>query len=308
MHRQPGPETVLELEKVTFRRENRDLIRGVSLSVRAGEHWALLGANGAGKSTLMGLCGAITHPSSGTVRVLGERLGRVELQALRRSIGHVNPRHNILSPLTIRQVVLTGLTGSNELPARWEPSPDEAARADALLEEMNLDAKAASRWPTLSQGERGRALIARALISTPALLLLDEPCTGLDVAAREQLLESIETLSRAHPQMASVLVTHHLEELPVTTSHALIISDGQSVAAGEAADVITTENISAAFRHPIEVEHRYGRWQARVNRAAFPRKYTTFRIGQWFPPKREHERPRRLALCICAQYQREIFP
>lgn len=267
MHRQPSAEIVLELENVVFHRENRNIINGVSLSVRAGEHWALLGPNGAGKSTLMGLCGAVTHPSSGAVRVLGERLGHVELQALRRLIGHVNPRHNMLSPLTVRQVVLTGLTGSNELPARWEPSRDETARTEALLEEMNLTAKAGFRWPTLSQGERGRALIARALISAPALLLLDEPCTGLDVAAREQLLESIETLSRIHPHVASVLVTHHLEELPATTSHALVMSDGQSVAAGLAAEVITTENISTAFRHPIEVEHQYGRWHARVNRS-----------------------------------------
>jgi iron complex transport system ATP-binding protein len=252
---------------VTFRRGDKEIIGGVSLSVRAGEHWALLGANGAGKSTLMGLCGAVNHPSSGTVRVLGERLGRVELQALRRSIGHVNPRHQILSPLTIQQVVLTGLTGSNDLPARWKPSPAEVARADALLEELGLAGKAASRWPTLSQGERGRALIARALISDPKLLLLDEPCTGLDVAAREQLLETIAILTHTHPQMASVLVTHHLEELPATTSHALLIADGRAVAAGPAAETITTENITAAFRHPIEVEHRHRRWSARVDRS-----------------------------------------
>ena len=266
MNHQPNLEKVLELEDVTFRRGDKEIISGVSVSVRAGEHWALLGANGAGKSTLMGLCGAVTHPSSGAVRILGESLGRVELQALRRSIGHVNPRHRILSPLTIRQVVLTGLTGSNELPARWEPTSAELARADALLEELGLAGKAASRWQTLSQGERGRALIARALISSPKLLLLDEPCTGLDVAAREQLLETIDILTHTHPQMASVLVTHHLEELPTTTSHALLIADGQTVAVGPAAEIITSANITAAFRHPIEVEHRHRRWSARVDR------------------------------------------
>jgi iron complex transport system ATP-binding protein len=266
MNHQPNREPVLELEDVTFRRGDREIISGVSLCVREGEHWALLGANGAGKSTLMGLCGAVTHPSSGSVRVLGELLGRVELQALRRSIGHVNPRHQILSALTIRQVVLTGLTGSNELPARWEPTPAQLARAADLLEDLGLAGKAASRWPTLSQGERGRALIARALISSPRLLLLDEPCTGLDVAAREQLLETIDILTHTHPQMASVLVTHHLEELPTTTSHALLIADGRTVAAGPAAETITSGNITAAFRHPIEVEHRHRRWSARVDR------------------------------------------
>ncbi|MBT2515621.1 ABC transporter ATP-binding protein [Arthrobacter sp. ISL-30] len=266
MNYQPKVERVLELEDVTFRRGDRDIISRISLSVGAGEHWALLGANGAGKSTLMALCGAIAHPSSGTVRVLGERLGRVELQALRRAIGHVNPRHEALSSLTIRQVVLTGLTGSNHLPQRWEPTTAHSARADTLLEEMGLVNKAASRWTNLSQGERGRALIARALISSPKLLLLDEPCTGLDVAAREQLLETIDILTRTHPEMASILVTHHLEELPTTTSHALLIADGEAVAAGPAAEIITTENITAAFRHPIQVEHRHRRWSARVGR------------------------------------------
>lgn len=266
MVHQPEHEKVLELEDVTLRRGDREIVKGVSLSVGAGEHWALLGANGAGKSTLMGLCGAVTHPSSGTVRVLGERLGRVELQALRRSIGHVNPRHRILTPLTIRQVVLTGLTGTNELSARWEPSPEQLSRADALLEELGLTRKAGLSWPALSQGERGRALIARALISSPKLLLLDEPCTGLDVAAREQLLETIDFLTRTHPQIASVLITHHLEELPATTSHALLIAEGRTVASGSAAEVITSENVTAAFHHPIRVEHRHGRWSARVDR------------------------------------------
>jgi iron complex transport system ATP-binding protein len=266
MNYQPNAERVLELEDVTFRRGDKDIISRISLSVGAGEHWALLGANGAGKSTLMGLCGAIAHPSSGSVRVLGERLGQVELQALRRSIGHVNPRHEVLAPLTIRQVVLTGLTGSNHLPQRWEPTTVQSARTDTLLEEMGLGKKAAFRWANLSQGERGRALIARALISSPKLLLLDEPCTGLDVAAREQLLETIDMLRYTHPEMASILVTHHLEELPTTTSHALLIADGEAVAAGPAAAIITTDNITAAFRHPIEVEHRHRRWSARVGR------------------------------------------
>ncbi|WP_336885537.1 ATP-binding cassette domain-containing protein [Arthrobacter sp. FW306-07-I] len=106
MNHRPVNNQVLELDDVSFRRDGRDIISGITLSVKAGEHWALLGANGAGKSTLMGLCGAVNHPSSGMVSVLGERLGRVELKALRQSIGHVNPRHQVLSPLTVRQVVL----------------------------------------------------------------------------------------------------------------------------------------------------------------------------------------------------------
>jgi iron complex transport system ATP-binding protein len=262
------PQAVLELQDVTYRRDGNEIIRGVSFTVRAGEHWAMLGPNGAGKSTLLGFCGAVTHPSSGTVRVLGEQLGRVELQALRRSIGHVNPRHPLRSPLTVRDVVLTGLTGTIEIPLRWRPTAEEAGRADAVIGTLGLDAKAAARWNVLSQGERGRALIARALVSEPQLLLLDEPSTGLDIAAREQLLEYVDLLRETHPGVTSVLVTHHLEELPSSTTHALLISGGLLVAAGPADGAITSEHVSAAFQHPIKVTRHDGRWSARAARRA----------------------------------------
>ncbi|MEU2092852.1 ABC transporter ATP-binding protein [Nocardia beijingensis] len=264
---------VLELTDVTFRREGKKIIDGISLTVRAGERWALLGPNGAGKSTLLGFCGAVTFPTSGSVRVLGAELGRVELQRLRRGIGQVNPRHPLRSPLTIREVVLTGLTATIDMPMRWTPAPDQLDRAEAMIDTVGLTGKASEIWPTLSQGERGRALIARALIAEPRLLLFDEPSTGLDVAAREQLLDTLDTLDRTHPDVASILVTHHLEELPSTTTHALLIAGGHAVAAGPAVETITTENVTAAFAHPVEVRHDDGRWTARAARkpSAWPR-------------------------------------
>ena len=256
---------VLELTDVTYRRERKEILHGISFTVRGGEHWALLGPNGAGKSTVLGFCGAVTHPTTGTVHVLGEQLGRVELQMLRRTIGHVNPRHPLRSPLTIREVVLSGITGTIELPLRWAPSGGEADRADALIKTLGLAGKADDRWPTLSQGERGRTLIARALICDPELLLLDEPATGLDLAAREQLLETIDLLDESHPGTASVLVTHHLEELPATTTHAVLLTAGRVVAAGPIGSVISTGNVSAAFDYPIEVRRDDdGRWSARA--------------------------------------------
>jgi iron complex transport system ATP-binding protein len=257
-------QTVLELRDVTFRREGRNILEDIRFAVREGEHWALLGPNGAGKSTVLGFCGAVTFPTSGSVDVLGRRLGRVELQELRRHIGHVNPRHPLRSPLTVTEVVLTGLTGSLEPPMRWEAAPDELARARDLIGTIGLGDRRDARWPTLSQGERGRALIARALISDPRLLLLDEPTTGLDVAAREQLLETIDGLSVAVPDLASVLVTHHLEELPETTSHALLLSHGRIVASGPIEEAVTTETVTGAFEHPIRVERADGRWSARA--------------------------------------------
>jgi iron complex transport system ATP-binding protein len=257
---------VLELRDVTYRRDGQEIIRGVSFTVNRGERWAMLGPNGAGKSTILGFCGAVGHPSSGTVHVLGSQLGRVELQALRRMIGHVNPRHPLRSPLTVRDIVLTGLTGTIETTLRWQPTAAEAERADALISSLGLGAKAGQRWPVLSQGERGRVLIARALICEPRLLLLDEPSTGLDIAAREQLLEAIDQLTQTHPDVATVLVTHHLEELPSSTTHALLLADGRVVAAGPARAAVTTENVSAAFDHPIDVQFYDGRWLARAAR------------------------------------------
>ncbi|HET6152721.1 MAG TPA: ATP-binding cassette domain-containing protein [Marmoricola sp.] len=256
--------TVVELDGVTFRRGEKEILHGIGLSVRAGEHWAMLGPNGAGKSTILGFCGALMHPTSGTVRVLGEQLGRVELQALRRSIGHVNPRHPLASPLTVREVVLTGITGTIELPMRWAPTAEQVARADALVATLGMAARRGDRWPTLSQGERGRALIARALACDPALLLLDEPTTGLDVAAREQLLATLDALTASHPELATILVTHHLEELPASTTHAVLLADGRVVESGTAAVVLTSAHVTAAFDHPIEVERIAGRWIARA--------------------------------------------
>ncbi|MCV7433901.1 ABC transporter ATP-binding protein [Mycolicibacterium bacteremicum] len=255
---------VLEIIDVTFRRDGKQIIDGISLTVHSGEHWALLGPNGAGKSTLLGFCAAVTFPSSGTVKILGAQMGKTDLTVLRRSIGHVNPRHRLQYPLTVREVVLTGFTATIDTAARWTPSPEQLRRADELIDTVGLSARAEAVWPTLSQGERGRTLIARALIAEPRLLLLDEPSTGLDVAAREQLLETIDTLDDTHPEMASILVTHHLEELPISTTHALLIGEGRTVASGPVRDTVTTEHVSEAFHHPVMVGFEDGRWTARA--------------------------------------------
>ncbi|MDA2890851.1 ATP-binding cassette domain-containing protein [Mycolicibacterium sp. BiH015] len=258
---------VLELDEVTFRRNGKQIIDGISLTVNEGEHWALLGPNGAGKSTLLGFCAANTFPTSGTVRILGQQMGRVDLSVLRHSIGHVNPRHQLQYSLTVREVVMTGITATIDTPMRWTASTEEDERADAMIAAVGLSHKAGDVWPTLSQGERGRTLIARALIAEPRLLLLDEPSTGLDVAAREQLLETIDSLDQTHPEVASILVTHHLEELPITTTHALLISEGRTVASGPARETITTETVSEAFAHPVVVGYDEGRWTARAKAA-----------------------------------------
>ncbi|MFF3064416.1 ABC transporter ATP-binding protein [Oerskovia sp. NPDC057915] len=253
---------VLDLRDVAFVRDGRTILEHVDLTVRAGEHWALIGPNGAGKSTILSLCGARNHPTRGSVDVLGHTLGRVDVQALHRRVGHVNPRHLLRTALTIQEVVLTGLTGTIELRPRWAPTSDEVDRARALITHLGLGGKEREPWTTLSQGERGRTIIARALVAEPELLLLDEPSTGLDVAAREQLLSTLDAVRVVHPEVASVLVTHHLEELPTSTTHALLLAPGRVSAAGPADEVLTTEAVSRCFDHPIHVGRHRGRWRA----------------------------------------------
>lgn len=267
-HSSEPAQRVIHLQDVTFRRGETQILRDVNLDIRAGEHWALLGPNGAGKTTILGFCGAQVHPTSGTVDVLGERLGRVDMQQLRRRIGHVNPRHPLRSTMPVIDMVLTGITGTIERPNRWEPTAQDMERADQLITELGLGTRRDARWPVLSQGERGRALIARALIARPELLLLDEPTTGLDVAAREQFLETVDDLRHREPKLTTILVTHHLEELPTSTTHAVLISHGEIVAAGGANEVLTTEKITRAFEHPISVIKDGGRWAARSRSGA----------------------------------------
>ncbi|MGC5004075.1 ABC transporter ATP-binding protein [Streptomyces sp. DT203] len=258
-----APVPVIRADGVRLVRDGNVLLDSVSMTVRSGEHWALLGANGAGKSTLLGLLGAVTHPTHGSVEVLGRTIGRVDLRELRTLLGHVNPRHPLRSPLSVREVVLTGLTNSVEPVPRWSASAEQQEQADRLLKMLGMQGRTGSRWPSLSQGERGRTLIARALMPQPRLLLLDEPATGLDLAAREQLLD---TLRQEHPELATVLVTHHLEELPASTTHAMLLRAGRCVASGPADEVLTTAQVSDCFGHPVRIARTDGRWTARAQR------------------------------------------
>jgi iron complex transport system ATP-binding protein len=253
---------VFEATGVDVVRDGRLLLDHVSVAIRGGEHWALLGPNGAGKSTLLQIMATYAYPSRGHVDVLGHRLGRVNVFELRPWIGHVSPHHRVDPHRPVREVVLTGVTGTIQLVQRRETSAAEMSRAAALTELMGLADRADARWQILSQGERSRALIARALMAQPRLLLLDEPAAGLDVAGREQLIASVDDLRRRQPGLATVLVTHHVEELPASTTHALLLRGGRVLAAGPVGDVLTTELASACFGHPVTINQHAGRWAA----------------------------------------------
>ena len=241
-------------------RGGRPLLDQITLSVRAGELWAVLGPNGAGKSTLLRLLATYAHPTRGHVDVLGKRLGRVDVFTLRPLITLVSTHHPVQSHRTVTSLVLSGATGTLDVAARWTPKPSESARAEMIIDLMGLAKLAGSRWSLLSEGERSRALIARGLMGSPRVLLLDEPAAGLDVAGREQLLASLTELRDREPRLAVILVTHHLEELPAATSHALLLREGRQLTAGRADDVLTSDLVSACFGHPVSVTRHGSRW------------------------------------------------
>jgi iron complex transport system ATP-binding protein len=253
-----------DVRNVTLRRESTEILRGVDLEIGIGERWALLGPNGCGKTTLLSLLGALQHPTSGTVEVLGHRLGQVDIfGVLWPRIGHVQGRHRPSGRLTVVQLVLTGLIGTNGLPLRWEPSTAQLTTAADALQAMGISRLRDRVWATLSNGEQRRALIARALVKAPDLLLLDEPAAGLDLPAREHLVDALDDLARDRPQLPSVLVSHHVEELPTSTTHAALMLEGRVLAAGPAGDVLTSAALSECFALSLVVRWEGGRWSAR---------------------------------------------
>jgi iron complex transport system ATP-binding protein len=243
--------------------QGAQILRGISWCVLRGERWVLIGPNGSGKSTLLSLAGALRHPSSGRVSVLGGTLGRVDMPALRGRIGFVDSGGTPIDWLTAEDVVLTGI-GSTLRPLWWTYSSDDRSRARQLLAMLGCADLAEREISTCSQGERGRIRIARALIADPQLLLLDEPAVGLDLAAREALIAALDRLSEERPDLTSVLVTHHLEEIPGSSTHAILLRDGQTLAAGAIRDILTSANLSACFGLHVECRYDGQRWSARA--------------------------------------------
>jgi iron complex transport system ATP-binding protein len=236
------------------------VLYGVDLQVKAGEHWALLGANGAGKSTLLSLAGAQRFPSRGTVRVLGHELGTVDLRELRRAIGVVDVRLRMPGDLTVAEYVATGSTQTVQL-----IHPPDAAlndRTARLLDRFELTPVARRSVAVCSQGERARARLARALLAEPRLLLLDEPAAGLDLPGRADLLTAMERAAGDDPQLASISVTHHLEELPGTTTHVALLRDGRLLAQGDVTLLHDTAALTECFGRPVSAFRHDDRWYA----------------------------------------------
>lgn len=243
--------------------EGKVILNGINWQLEPGQHWAILGPNGAGKTTLLSILSAERHPSTGKVNLLGETLGRTDMRELRKRIARVDPSLRMLDWLHGAEAVLTGIR--NTTWPHWDDWGEaEYTQARAMLESIGAAQFADQEIEHLSHGERQRIRIARALIKSPELLLLDEPATGLDFPAREALLQSLDVLGRNHPELPTVMVSHHLEELPSSTSHVMLLRDGEILAAGEIGDILTSGLVSECFGFLIDVHEMQGRYAARA--------------------------------------------
>jgi iron complex transport system ATP-binding protein len=261
-----GGHPVIALDAVGVRREGTVVLERVDWCVQSGERWVILGPNGSGKTTLLTLAAARLWPSSGTVEILGARLGRVDVRTLRPRISLVSGSvtRQLRTDLPARDVVVSGRYGALE--TWWNTySAEDWAEADRLLAEAGFASIGHRPFGVISEGERQHVLLARALMSRPELLLLDEPAAGLDLGARERLVSRLGVLAADPSSPPTVLVTHHCEEIPKGFTHAGLVRQGKLVATGPLEEVVTSALVSSCFDVAVTVGQRDGRWWSRAD-------------------------------------------
>lgn len=256
--------SILSVSNLTIRRSDTHILNDLSWTVRKGEHWVILGANGSGKTSLLSSLTGYLSPTSGTVSVLGETFGETDWRELRTHVGIVSS--------SVRQMMadhepalLTVISGKYAMIDYWGrvASADRAA-AKKILQLVEAEYLADRRWEVLSQGERQRILIGRALMAKPRLLILDEPCAGLDPVAREHFLAFVQRLGSQRGAPALIFVTHHVEEIVPVFTHALLLKKGAVLTSGEKKAVLNSRNLSEAFSAPLRLAQKDGRYELRA--------------------------------------------
>jgi len=258
------PDLVLDLRDVSLRRDGTSLVGPLSWQVELDERWVVLGPNGAGKTSLLRIASALEYPSTGTAVILGEQLGRTEVTELRSRVGlsSVAVAGRIPGDEVVQDLVISA---GYAVLGRWREKydPEDFERAADTLESIGAEHLAERTWGTLSEGERKRVLIARAMMTDPELLLLDEPGAGLDLGGREDLVARLGDMAMDPDAPATVLVTHHVEEIPPGFTHAMLLAEGEVTAMGLIDEVITSDNLSRTFSQSIVVDAIDGRYFAR---------------------------------------------
>ena len=258
----------LNVQDLTIRRSGTVILDGVDWSVRRGEHWVILGANGSGKTSLLSSLTGYMTPTAGRITVLGRTFGRADWRELRLHIGIVSSSVRQLMA-NDEPALFTVASGKYAMIDFWgKLTRSDKAQAERILREIECEHLALRTWQVLSQGERQRVLIGRALMAKPALLILDEPCAGLDPVAREHFLHFVQKLGSAKNSPTIVFVTHHVEEIMPVFSHVLLLRRGRALAAGPKAEVLTSSNLSATFDSAIRLQEQNGRFGMSVSVAA----------------------------------------
>jgi iron complex transport system ATP-binding protein len=254
--------TVISFENVSIKRSGREILSSVTLNIDSNERWVIIGPNGAGKTTLLRVCAAQIQPSSGEANILGQRIGAVNVFELRTRIGFASSAMAYQMPNS-EKVLDAVMTASYGIVGRWNEDYEalDERRARRVLAEWALSGYEDRPFGTLSDGERKRVQIARAVMTDPEILLLDEPVASLDPGAREQTIKLLAGYAASPMAPAMAMVTHHLEEIPAGFTHALILQDGKVLARGELASTLTSGAISEAFRYPLRVEFQDGRYR-----------------------------------------------
>ena len=239
--------TILSISGLRIQRGDTIILNDLSWQVKQGEHWVILGSNGSGKTSLLSALAAYLTPSEGTVEVLGERFGESDWRELRKSIGMVSS--SVRQRMADEEVALeTVVSGKYAMIDFWgRVTPGDRRAAIRILKQIECMHLAERPWGVLSQGERQRILIGRALMAKPRLLILDEPCSGLDPVAREHFLNFIQRLGRQKNAPALVLVTHHVEEIMPVFTHVLILKSGRVLANGLKKEVLSSQRLGKAF-------------------------------------------------------------
>jgi iron complex transport system ATP-binding protein len=258
--------TILEMQEVCVRRGNVTILEDVSWRVQGNEHWVILGANGSGKTSLLSALTGYLMPTSGRMSLLGRRYGRADWRELRTRIGLVSSAVRQMMP-DHENPIETVVSGRYAMIDMWgNITAADGARAAAILNDIECAHLADRRWGVLSQGERQRVLIGRALMADPEVLILDEPCAGLDPAAREHFLQFLERLGRRKTAPTMILVTHHVEEIVPVFSHVLVMKDGRILSAGTRQSVLNSKTLSKAFDARIALQRRNGHYRLSVAR------------------------------------------